>query len=129
MVGGNGCGSAGCVIGDAINAGEFIISTIHLWEDFSSQVGLTKKEAIFLFSGVSDGWRKRAVVSGKIRALETPQQTAARIRKFLYYKMRKEEIFEAYAEEWKTRKVEGNWGVIQEVMEKVEDASLCSVLS
>ena len=68
-------------------------------------------------------------MSGKIRALETPQQTAARIRKFLYYKMRKEEIFEAYAEEWKTRKVEGNWGVIQEVMEKVEDASLCSVLS
>lgn len=46
---------------------------------------------------------------------ETPQQTAARIRKFIYYKIRKKEIFK----DWDAARRMGDIGINQEVLERV----------
>jgi len=66
---------------------------------------ITYRESVWLFD-----WQDRR----GSRRYEPPTQTAARIRKYLYYRMRKAEILADYET---ARRTEGNWGVVQYAVE------------
>ena len=71
-------------------------------------------EAIFLFA------------CGKVyrhRGREHPHQTAARIRKYLYYRMRKAEILADYET---ARRREGNWNVCQDAVRYASEEATCT---
>jgi hypothetical protein len=121
------CGSTSCAVGDlmvrcivpstgSIYIDRFSVSPSNGWKGVCDALSLSIHSAGFLFSselrlGRNSKWRNRS--------RETPAQTAARIRKFLYYKMRKAEIFADYE---RARHQEGDWGVAQHVLSELEVA-------
>ena len=95
------CGTTSCAIGDiAIRNGRVAGRSSISGKDYNlfsiTFLGLSEESSAFLFACGTSHW-----YSGKkefSRASETPQQTAARLRKFVYYKLRKAEIFTNYNE-------------------------------
>lgn len=114
------CGTVSCAVGDMVLRGD--LPAHRSFEGYPSDsnmsciaqsLAISRREASFLFSAI---FARNKFVSRTSRDKETPAQTAARIRKFVYYKLRKAEIFEAYEE---ARRREGNWNVAQQVLETV----------
>lgn len=113
------CGTSSCAVGDmALRdvCGLRMISPygrvhfpvagrLHSHEAVSYAFQITYRESMWLFD-----WRDKR----GSRSFETPTQTAARIRKYLYYRMRKAEILADYET---ARRTEGNWGVVQYAVE------------
>lgn len=96
------CGSVSCALGDiALRRDEWVVNR-HRFRyyfrliDYTRDVlGLNERDSYFLF-----GLTYVPISGGTyhVREEETPTQTAARIRKFAYYRLRKAEIFAEYNE-------------------------------
>ena len=113
------CGTTSCAVGDMMHRGDCGLKWMHdqdwgtdvpLFGDklgfyaVTNALGIGIREAEFLFCYYTFGDRKH----------ESPSSTAARIRKYLYYRMRKAEILADYES---ARRVEGNLNVCQQAVE------------
>lgn len=101
------CGTTSCAVGDMAARGACNIKIscgilYHLrevnWGAVINAFDITRNEARFLFGDLEK------------RLGETPKQTAARIRKYLYYRMRKAEILADYEKARRT----GDIGICQQ---------------
>lgn len=127
------CCTASCAVGDMMLRGEIPSVTGHLlnpvphqdfhrwYEAIGLALGIPERDAEWLFENT----RNMRVVSFRVissirfhRSFETPAQTAARIRKYVYWKLRKGEIL---ADEG-ARYREGDWRVDREVLSQVESS-------
>lgn len=114
------CGTTSCAVGDMMYRGDcgMTVAWCDIWEmDFvqygslggweavAAALGITLYECTFLFEDKD---------SAGDRTHEPPSSTAARIRKYLYYRMRKAEILADYES---ARRVEGNLNVCQQAVE------------
>ena len=104
------CGTTSCAVGDMAARGACNIKIscgilYHLsevnWGAVINAFDITQNEARFLFGG--EYYLEK-------RSGEIPQQTAARIRKYLYYRMRKAEILADYEKARRT----GDIGICQQ---------------
>lgn len=129
------CGTASCAVGDMMLRGEIpedirFAHSVPLrgMEGVAEAIGIPYRDAHWLF-GCSDCGRfsaPRLTCIGYLyrseirfdRVHETPAQTAARIRKYVYWRLRKAEIL---ADD-DSRYREGDWRVDREVREQVEKA-------
>jgi len=97
------CGTTSCMMGDWILYKRLPnhITRIGYITVASQEFDISIKEAAFLFNYFfNTGLRFRC------RGEETKEQSLARLRKFIYYKLRKQEIFADYE---RARTQEGNW--------------------
>lgn len=130
------CGTASCALGDMAARGDCgleLSEPVDVYSDphdelmidrsvglkdwphmdgFTAAVmafGITLRESHFLFSANPQPHHRVP----SYRDNETPQQTAARIRKYLYYRLRKAEILADYE---KARRTEGDLNVCQQAV-------------
>lgn len=104
------CGTTSCAVGDMaargvcnlkISGGTLYYLNGMNWDAVIDAFDITQKEARFLFGG--EFYLEK-------RSGEIPQQTANRIRKYLYYRMRKAEILADYEKARRT----GDIGICQQ---------------
>jgi hypothetical protein len=124
------CGTASCAVGDMATIGELGLKIVNnpgtydegmslhhncidgalYWEDLGQIFGISSQECEFLFGSVFF-----LVTCTKFRNQELPSQTAARIRKYVYYKLHKKAILADYEKARRT----GDIGVVQGVCKLV----------
>ena len=117
------CGTTCCMVGAFQRAsGERIVSIAYDSSDMSrvgGRFGLSLREAVFLFS-VEPAMSKldHPAVGLPERRRESKKAALARLRKFLYYKLRKAELLADYEQARRT----GDVGVAREALSSTTEA-------
>lgn len=98
------CGSVGCMLGHGASSG--LLRARGPWRDWKEELGLSRRAMGFLF--------EHCDMRHASRTCEMPQKAAARVRKFVYWKLRNSEL---NADD--NSRYLGDVGVAQEVLEMV----------
>lgn len=119
----NSCGTAGCLLGTHAIRRKLLNSwhnfkdiNIHFSNFGKTKINLTDRESHFLFFGHSDDGlttpNKTIPNPSSVDAIQlTQEQAIRRLRKFIYWKMRKSELLENP----EARTKEGNWNFHKEI--------------
>jgi hypothetical protein len=110
------CGTYGCLVGNDIAARYDNIPLLNKlsYEFCCVEYGLTKNESLFLFSNLIYKFGRLGYKNSGPRRKYTKESAIARVRKFIYYKLRKQEIM---ADD-NARFQEGDWGLVDQVKEQ-----------